>query len=149
MSPRYIWQKLGKLYKTKKRNLNYSVNRHHFLGMRTASLKNSHKMSTLHFFLFSLFNLSIISFASSSWRSRDSSNLSRSLDKGILFSCPEQLNRWPCPLLGPLVCLRPRDKVTYWAVLDRTTLRSSNPIDVWPLRPLIRWVMRRHLKELS
>ena len=43
------------------------------------------------------------------------------------FSCPEQLNRWPCHWVTHLLIL---------------TLRN-NPRDFWPLRHLIR-VMRRH-----
>ena len=89
-----------------------------------------------------------------------------------IFSCPEQLNRWPCHSLTDWLRvlllltlqsdprdLRPlrylirvmkrhdltlKDLPTYLPVNlhMRTTLRS-NPIDLWPLKHLIR-VMRRH-----
>ena len=52
------------------------------------------------------------------------SNVERTLSE--MFSCPEQLNRWPCPLLGPTDTIR---------VL--TTLQSD-PGDFWPLRHLKR-----------
>ena len=48
----------------------------------------------------------------------------------VVFSCPEQLNRWPCPLVGP----------TQLTIKPLTTL-PSDP------RDLIR-MMRRHLRHL-
>ena len=48
-----------------------------------------------------------------------------------VFSCPEQLNRWPCPLL----CLLP-------LTIRVLTALQSEPRDLSPLRHLIR-VMRR------
>ena len=54
----------------------------------------------------------------------------------LVFSCPEQLNRTHCPLLGLSVCL------TKLTIRVFTTLQSD-PRDLWPLRHLIR-VMRRH-----
>ena len=50
----------------------------------------------------------------------------------VLFSCPEQLNRWPCHSLTHWV--------THWLLL--LTLQSD-PRDLRPLRHLIR-VMKRH-----
>ena len=50
-----------------------------------------------------------------------------------LFSCPQQLNRWPCPLLGWLVGWAPL------TIREFTTLQSD-PRDLWPLRHLIRLV---------
>ena len=54
----------------------------------------------------------------------------------LVFSCPEQLNRWPCPLVPWFVCL------TKLTIRVFTTLQSE-PRELWPLRHLIR-VMRRH-----
>ena len=49
-----------------------------------------------------------------------------------LFSCPQQLNRWPCHSL------------THWLTQDFTTWHSkSDPGGLWPLRHLIR-VMKKH-----
>ena len=52
------------------------------------------------------------------------------LHTGCFFSCPQQLNRWPCPLLGPSVCLLP--------LTIRVT--TEYPRDLWPLIHLIRLV---------
>ena len=54
----------------------------------------------------------------------------------LVFSCPEQLNRWPCPLVGWYLGLTPL------TIRQFTTLQSDLR-DLWPLRHLIR-VMRRH-----
>ena len=53
----------------------------------------------------------------------------------LLFSCPEQLNRWPCPLVGLLPL----------TIRVFKTLQSE-PRDLWPLRHLTS-VMRRHVER--
>ena len=55
-----------------------------------------------------------------------------------VFSCPQQLNRWPCPLL----CL------TKLTIREFTTLQSD-PRDLWPLRHLIRVMIREMLGKLD
>ena len=57
----------------------------------------------------------------------------------ILFSCPEQINRWPCPLVGPLVCPAP---------LTIRVFTSLQPTHLWPLGHLIRET-RRHDDDLT
>ena len=57
----------------------------------------------------------------------------------FFFSCPEQLNRWPCPLVACSVCLT---KLTIRAF----TRLQSEPRDLSPLRHLIRG-MRRHYNQ--
>ena len=51
-----------------------------------------------------------------------------------IFSCPEQLNRWPCHSLTD--SLTHSQYFYFWHT-------KSDPRDLWPLRHLIR-VMRRH-----
>ena len=51
------------------------------------------------------------------------------------FSCPQQLNRWPCHWLT--------DSVTDWLTVLLLLKLQSDPRDLWPLRHLFR-VMRRH-----
>ena len=63
-----------------------------------------------------------------SWRSRW-----QKLD-GCLFSCPEQLNRWPCHSLTH--SLTQSQYFYFWHT-------KNDPRDLWPLRHLIR-VMRGH-----
>ena len=54
----------------------------------------------------------------------------------VFFSCPQQLNRWPCLSLVWSVPLTPLTIRVFTAL-------QSEPRDLWPLRHLIR-VMRRH-----
>ena len=57
------------------------------------------------------------------------------------FSCPKQLNRWPCHSLT--------DWLTDW-LTDSTFCfwhTKSNPGELWPLRHLIRVVRRHDLNE--
>ena len=51
------------------------------------------------------------------------------------FSCPQQLNRWPCHWLT--------DSVTDWLTVLLLLKLQSDPRDLWPLRHLIR-VTRKH-----
>ena len=51
------------------------------------------------------------------------------------FSCPQQLNRWPCPLVALLPL----------TIRVFTTLQSD-PRDLWPLRHLIRQIFGRFLE---
>ena len=63
--------------------------------------------------------------------------LPNSNSNGLHFiSCPEQLNRWPCPLVGLLVGPPPLTIRVF-----RTL--QSDPRDLWPLRHLIK-MMRIH-----
>ena len=59
------------------------------------------------------------------------------LGRTHIFSCPEQLYRWPCPLVRPAPL----------TIRVFTTLQRD-PRDLWPLRHLIR-VMRRHDQSRS
>ena len=52
----------------------------------------------------------------------------------LVFSCPEQLNRWPCHSLSQSVSHS--QHFNFWHA-------KSDPRDLWPLRHLIR-LMRRH-----
>ena len=56
------------------------------------------------------------------------------------FSCPEQLNRWPCPLLGLLVGPAPLTIRVFKTL-------QSDPRDLWSLRHLIRVMRRQDLTQ--
>ena len=53
----------------------------------------------------------------------------------LVFSCPQQLNRWPCHSLT--------DSLSHWGYFYFWHYRVTPPRDLWPLRHLIR-VMRKH-----
>ena len=44
----------------------------------------------------------------------------------IIFSCPQQLNRWPCPLLGPSDQTNNQSSQHY-----RVTLETCDLSDIW------------------
>ena len=66
---------------------------------------------------------------------RERTHLMKTSPRCLIISCPEQLNRWPCPLVG----------WTQLTIKPFTTL-PSDPRDLWPLRHLIR-EMERHEKN--
>ena len=57
----------------------------------------------------------------------------------LVFSCPEQLNRWPCHWLTHSLT----HSLSHWVTDFYFCHTKSNPRDLQPLRHLIR-VMRRH-----
>ena len=56
------------------------------------------------------------------------SNLDKFKEEIFFFSCPQQLNRWPCHWL------------THWLTVLLLLTLQSDPRDLWPLRHLIRVV---------
>ena len=58
----------------------------------------------------------------------------------MVFSCPQQLNRWPCHSLTHWL--------THWLRVLLLLTLQSDPRDLWPLRHLIRMIRKHDLTNI-
>ena len=100
------------------------------------TLANSHN---LRLNLFGLNKISCFSNSISIFKKEDFLSVKTLYEAiGCIFSCPKQLNRWPCHSLTHWLT----HWLTDWQYFYFWHTKSA-PRDLWPLRHLIR-VMRRH-----